>query len=302
MSRAEGQDASSESSQTSAVRLGHRALRHFSAGNFLSARDDFEEAERLAHSPVFLLYQARAERQLGHYLRARDLLARCSQEPVHKSTPDAWQSAITDAEKELAQLTLEIPSVRFLVDGEPTYPITIRTPSREVPATSESVFVQEFDPGVLDLWALDTGGTSIRSQIVLGSGQKEVVVVLSFPRILPLLSRRPPERVSLREVPMVEVGRATRIGGHTALALGGSAALFSAVTATVAFTKARAVKRRCIESHCRPEDQDLGASAVRWANLATVGTVVGVTGVATGVGLLLLPAKNGAELSVSRRF
>jgi hypothetical protein len=52
------------SEQRSALSLGHAGLAHFSEGRFSDALEAFSRAEARMHSPVFVLYRARALKEL----------------------------------------------------------------------------------------------------------------------------------------------------------------------------------------------------------------------------------------------
>src|SRR5262249_55086162 len=62
-----------ETNAASALRAGRTGLDLYEAGKWASAFDVFVAAERMAHSPVFLLYQARCRRNTGNLLEARAL-------------------------------------------------------------------------------------------------------------------------------------------------------------------------------------------------------------------------------------
>jgi hypothetical protein len=169
---------------------------------------------------------------------------------------------------------------------------------------SEVETMRESDPGAWDLLVTDAQGTSIRTQIFLKAGQKSQRTVLFFPRIsqAPSNGNAPGSKQVVKAPLPLARPRPYRSGAHAAFLLGGSAFVFSAVAATIAVTKARAVKRNCNGQRCRLEDRAVAESAIEWANFATVGVVAGTVGVATGVGLLFYPAPGGVEISYSTRF
>lgn len=87
-----------------AVASGRRGLEAFRSGEWTSAYALFHEAETLAHSPVFLLYMARARARHGAFAEALDLYALVKREPLAEHTPDSWRSAVEQAQRESAEL------------------------------------------------------------------------------------------------------------------------------------------------------------------------------------------------------
>ena len=93
-----------------AVGAGQRGLEAFRLGDWEAAYRAFREAETTAHSPVFLLYMARARQRQGASAEALDLYARVAAEPVTTVTPDSWRVAIEQAAREGAELRASVSS------------------------------------------------------------------------------------------------------------------------------------------------------------------------------------------------
>lgn len=105
--RAQGQPADL-SRNADAVAQGQRGLEAFRSGDFSAAYALFHGAETIAHSPVFLLYMARARQRQGASDEALDLYARVTREPLVDETPDSWRSAVEQARREAAELQAEL--------------------------------------------------------------------------------------------------------------------------------------------------------------------------------------------------
>lgn len=298
---ARGDEPKEEAPHRVALSLGHEALQHFARGEFAMAREKFERADRLAHSPVFILYQARADRKMGKLLRARELLERCAAEPVLPSSPDAWRKAVADAVAELEQVSEAIPTVQIVISGGAISPVRIEGNGRSFLLTEPETLLS-FDPGPLRIVAEDAAGLRLELETFLTAGQHQYPVELLFPRIVRGVSTANSSSPRVFDTGHLAPVRPYRSGAHAAFLLGGSALLFSAVATTVAVVKADEVKKHCIDGRCRPEDQEKAHSALRWANLATAGVVVGATGVLSGIGLLVVPAQRGAEIALSGEF
>ena len=56
-----------------ALELGKSAIEVYNEGRWVDAYDRFAKADKLVHSPVFVLYMARCRRQLGNLVQAQTL-------------------------------------------------------------------------------------------------------------------------------------------------------------------------------------------------------------------------------------
>lgn len=91
-----------------ALALGHEAIGLYNKGSWADARAKFEEAERLAHSPVFVLYLARCARNAGDLAAAKEAYERLVKEAVPRDAPAPWAAAVESAKQELPELEKRI--------------------------------------------------------------------------------------------------------------------------------------------------------------------------------------------------
>jgi hypothetical protein len=108
----------------------------FDAGKWQEAVDLFSRAEALVHSPAHLLYIARAELKLGHWVKAYELFNKVKREPIAPGAPPALKRAVDDASAELARLEPQLPyvaakvknpsgDVKVTMDGQPVPPLLL---------------------------------------------------------------------------------------------------------------------------------------------------------------------------------
>lgn len=95
-----------------ALALGHEAIGLYNKGSWADARAKFEEAERLAHSPVFVLYLARCARNAGDLAAAKEAYERLVKEVVPKDAPAPWAAAVESAKQELPELEKRIADAK----------------------------------------------------------------------------------------------------------------------------------------------------------------------------------------------
>lgn len=280
--------------------LGHQALEDFVAGRFEAALAGFRQADGVAHSPVFLLYAARANKELGRFLAARGLYEKCSQETLAQGAPRAWVRAQADAQRELRELNLLIPALRLRVLGEAQWPLLLRFQGREESlspplgpssgSSSPSEFLVEGDPGLYQLRARDQSGSTIEVTVALRVAERTLVLPLHFPqRVSP--AGAPESGNVTPPVPQAADAPSSRnhFGAWAAFSASGVALATAGVFAGLAFAKVNAIKERCLGTSCLPQDAPRADAARRFANLATAGLVVSAVGAATGVTLLALP-------------
>jgi hypothetical protein len=84
--------------------LGHEGLELYNKGNWAEARVKFAEAERLVHSPVFVLYLARSARSSGDLAAAKEAYERLAKEVLPSGSPAPWVSAVESGQNELKEL------------------------------------------------------------------------------------------------------------------------------------------------------------------------------------------------------
>src|SRR5882724_2546656 len=82
------------------------------------AADLFTRAESLVHSPVHLLYLARAQEKLGHLVKARENYTRVIREHLGADSPDAFKQAQTSAQQEAGGLDGRLAAITVKLDGE----------------------------------------------------------------------------------------------------------------------------------------------------------------------------------------
>jgi hypothetical protein len=111
------------SRNTEAVTRGEQGLEAFRNGDWAAAYDLFQRAETLAHSPVFLLFMARARERQGATAEALDLYARITRSRA--GGLDSWRSAIEEAQREGAELR-----ARLAEEAERPAPARFDVPSR----------------------------------------------------------------------------------------------------------------------------------------------------------------------------
>jgi hypothetical protein len=155
-----------------AVKLGQEGFERFTHGRWAEALASFELAERLRHSPVFVLYIARSRHRLGALVAARDAYRQLAGERIDEEAPKAWHSAVADGKREYLTLEARIPRLMVIVRG--TAAATTITVDGKPLARAASAAL---DPGVHHVVAKNAQGTrETWVELREGGGVKRVVM------------------------------------------------------------------------------------------------------------------------------
>jgi hypothetical protein len=168
--------AQSDDDRAGARAAASEGLKAYEAKRWGEALDLFTRAESLVHAPPHLLYMARANQQLGHLVKARELYLRIRSENVTPDKPRAFQEAQADAVKELAAIDPDIPYVKVVVTGAGGKAFTVTADG--APISSALVGVSRpFDPGPHKFQASGEGVRSEMATVVLKKGASETVTL-----------------------------------------------------------------------------------------------------------------------------
>ena len=260
-----------------ARRLGEEALALHGQGRFKEAFERFETAEKIAHSPVLVLWMARSKRALGELREAKRLYQKVASEELAEDASPKWLSAKTDATAELAVVSRRIPHLRVVVLGGPP-DASVEVDGNVVLANVET----ELDPGKHEVIAKALHAAPVSRAIELEEGQPVRSLELRFstgPRA---------ERSTGSFVPggiVFGFGLATLVGG--------------AATGGAALSLAGQIKEGCVGNQCLRADQGKEEDAKRLATASTACLVVGGVVTAVGTGLLIAHSRLGKSDNVS---
>jgi hypothetical protein len=268
-----------------AIELGKNAIELYHGGNYHLALERFRSAERIRHSPVFVLYLARCSRSLGRLLEARAYYERTAAEVVDRA-PAAWKSARDEARLELAELGPRIPSIRVRAGGESVAELRLDGQAIAMADARNELFL---DPGEHELQATDTAGSVAALKFTVLEGERLRLVEIEAPKLQesqrpaapmtnasPVAAKRGAERAPTANMS----NPATDTLGVVLLGVGALGVGVGAVTGLMAIGKARAIKDNCEGEHCLASDADEGRAATRLATASDIGFAMG--GVALG--------------------
>lgn len=125
-----------------ALALGHEGLGFYNKGSWADAQQRFAEADRLAHSPVFILYLARSARNAGDLAAAKEAYDRLAREVVPAGAPAPWVGAVESGKQEGAELDKRLAAA-------PPPAASTAAPALSVPVPTATVSVPVTGPRAL---------------------------------------------------------------------------------------------------------------------------------------------------------
>lgn len=258
-----------------AVDEGLQGLALYQKGNWSGAYRRFSVADRIAHSPVFVLYMARSRRNAGRLVDARRLFLRVVKEPLPANAPAPWTRAQADAQSELAALEPRIPKIELRVVGPGSGSASAWLDGQ--PITQSLAQPLLVDPGSHTLRV----DSSPAQHVDLHEGE----------------TRRLEFRLH-RTRPISAPHRTITTPAWIAFAVGAAGVATGAVTGTIAWHEANDVKQRCDGTHCLKSDAAEGARASSFATASDVAFIVGAVGAASGLALVLFSGGGQRETAL----
>jgi len=140
------------------------------------AVDFFTRAESLVHSPVHLLFIARARANLGQLVEAREYYLKVTREQIAPDSPAAFLQAKQDAKTDLDALEPRLAYITVSVQGRSPNEVTVKMDGRVVPPALVGV-PRPVNPGEHGFQAWAVGQESSVSKVSLKEGGRETVVL-----------------------------------------------------------------------------------------------------------------------------
>jgi hypothetical protein len=139
------------------------------------AADLFTRAESLVHSPVHLLYLARAQEKLGKLVKARENYNRIIREHLAPDAPNAFRQAQTAAQQEVGGLDGRLAAITVKLDGE-TGQVSVTMDGEKVPPALVGLPLP-VDPGSHTFQATGTDLKSEPVTVSVAEGGKDVITL-----------------------------------------------------------------------------------------------------------------------------
>jgi len=281
----------------------------FEKKRWAEALDLFTRAESLVHSPVHLLYKARALVQLGQLVKARETYLSVTREESTSSAP-AVLKAREDAAKEEITLEPRLANLTVKLDGAGAAQANVVMDGVNVPAALVGV-ARPADPGQHTLQATGNGVASDAQTITLTEGGTATVTLRlePTPGAAPVA---PPGTAEPLAPPMTTAaadtnstaksGNGLRTASYVAFGVGAAGLAVGTVFALKASSKYSDGNALCNgQDPCELSQADadrreqLGKDGDSAKTISIIGFVAGGVGVAAGTTLFILSGKKESE-------
>lgn len=256
-----------EEAREEARELAKRGYLQFQQGNHASAIELFERADALVAAPTHVLFIARSQVALGRLAAALASYETIVGMALKADDPEAFRRALVDADAELAALRPRVPTLAVEVDGADRGDVVL-----EVDGVRLGEEPLPLDPGDHEIVATVPWAEPLTRAVSLAEGQQEVVTWTIPP---------PP-------TDGVDGEHDYLVPAAITLGLGGALVIAGAATGIVSLSQVDAIKTRCIDNRCPPEDEAEADSARALGHASTALFVVGGLAAAAGTTLLVL--------------
>lgn len=282
---AESEDVRSRREQ--AVKLAEQGSELLAQKRYDEAVQKFREADRVIHSPKFVLFQARAEQARGRYVEARALLKQVIDEKLPDYAPETFFEAKKEAKQLLAALDPRMPRWSLKLAGEATDGADVALDGKRVSATNVA---RPVNPGRHKVLVRAADGRESEKSFSVADGES-VELEIDLGAAL-AAGEAPPPRLTEDEEP--SDGQSYLVPGIL-YGIGGASLLVGAITGGVFAGRASELKDRCPDNHCAPEDEEEGNSVTTLGNVSTATLIIGAVGVVAGTIFLFVPIGGGDE-------
>ncbi|MGC4066511.1 MAG: hypothetical protein QM784_18125 [Polyangiaceae bacterium] len=166
----------SAADKATARQLATEAIQLYRQDRFRDALDKMERAEALFDAPVHLLYIARANAKLGKVVEAAEVYRRLIRIELSAQAPQTFRDAVSDGQKELADLEPRIPALR--IEVVPAELKDVRIMIDDEPVSSAILGVNRpTNPGSHTVKVEAKDHLAKTQQVVLEMGAKEAVTI-----------------------------------------------------------------------------------------------------------------------------
>jgi hypothetical protein len=282
--------AAGEDAGAQAVALAREGVALYEAGKWEEAEKKFVAAETKLHSPVFVLYIARAQRSTNRWLEARATLRKLAVETLPAEAPPPWKQALADARAELAAIEPTIPSIVVVAADAPAGATVIV--DGKTAATGAPI---ELDPGKHRV-VVRAGADERSVEVDLRSGDRAHRVEIAW-------NEQAAKPSSTIATPTRERAGGSVVPGVVVLGLGIAGLGVGGVTGVMALGASGDVQDACPDGVCPAgSEADVGDDQSRAGTLADVSTISFIAGgvvAAAGIVLIVVRPFGGDDTAVT---
>jgi len=266
--------------RAAAGRLADEGFDQLSKNRCDEALETFRRADETLHSPMFIVFIARAERCLGRLVEAQSHLQGVVDEKLADYAPDSFWQAKQTAQKELNALQPHVPTWTLRVAGATLSQVSVRLDGEPVDAVALRE-AQPINPGQHEVEAETLDGRSGKASFTAAEGESAAVEVDLGDGAIddPPPDDPPDDGPGWTSSPYLPAGLAYGVGG--------AGLIMGVVTGVIFMGRASDLKDKCPDDRCPPEEEEEGDAVSTLGTISTVGFVIAGVGAVAGTILLL---------------
>jgi hypothetical protein len=140
------QPADKDKQKGQARAIAEQGIAAYKAKNYDDAIDLFQRAEALYHAPTHVLMIARAQKEKGRLVLARENYLKVTREQLPANASDFFKKAVKEAEAELADLEPKVPQFTLTVLPKGLAELKVKVDGQDMPGALVGVKAP-IDPG-----------------------------------------------------------------------------------------------------------------------------------------------------------
>lgn len=296
--------AASDEERAAARSLAEQGSRAYAEQRFDDAVDLFTRAEGVVHSPVHLLFIARAHVELGQLVKAQEAYVKITREQLGQDAPEAFHEAAREAAAELEVLKPRIPYLTIRLVGVEAGSAQVLVDGEAIPEQLVGV-PMPVDPGNRTLEATAEGYQAATRELAVGEGHSADVELELKPVAAPV---NEPVSVEPATLSVTDDGnrsrnQALRYGAYGALgvgAIGLGVGTYFILDAASTSSDADDLARTCRNDACRADVAELDEDAASSRTASLIGFIVGGVGIGTGITLWVLSSEGESNSTAAR--
>ncbi|MBW2535015.1 MAG: hypothetical protein JRI55_26220 [Deltaproteobacteria bacterium] len=267
--------------RAAAGRLADEGFDLISKNRCEEALDVFRRADETLHSPMFIVFMARAERCLGRLVEARAHLKGVVDEKLADYAPDSFWEAKRTAQKELDELQPHVPTWTLRVQGATLSQVSVRVDGNPIDAVALRS-PQPINPGQHEVEAETLDGRSGKASFTATQGESVAVEV-------DLGAEEGDGPPPIEDPPDETPGWSSNpyLPGAIAYGVGGAGLIMGVITGAIFVGRAGDLKDKCPNDQCPPEEEEEGDAVSTLGTISTVGFIVAGVGAVAGTILVL---------------
>jgi len=287
-------------SRVLARRMADEGATLYESGKYEEARERFHRANALFPAPALELWEARSLNKLLRLVEAEERYASVKRYPLRPEDSAVVRASIAEAISEIENLRKRIPTITIQLRGAtPSDPsVVVRLADKVINPAMIGLPIPT-DPSTPTLVLIAKGVELRRETLTLNEGEHYVVVLdaAAQPPAVAQVNQHvravnaPVYKFESNQFSATQPWHRRRDVGWVITGVGAAGLATGIATGLMALSKHDSLSNRCPNHSCDSSYSDELSEFHTYRTISTIGYVVGVVGLGTGITILVLSAK-----------